>query len=132
MIPILDVYGPMVGIGTFTLGFGKFTMLDTTNPSLDYTVCMLPILDVQGPTVGIGTFTLGVGEFTILDTTNPSLDYTDLQYCVHDHNIGYAGRVPWSVFCTYTLGGIRSVHNARYYQPKQYILGVLDSHINEC
>ena len=29
------------------------------------------------------------------DITNPSLDYTDLQYCVHDPNIGCARSHGW-------------------------------------
>ena len=72
-----------VGIDTFTLGFGDFTILDTTNPSLDFTdlkYCVHdPILGLLGSNVGIDT--LGFGDFTMLDTTNPSLNFTDLVLC---------------------------------------------------
>ena len=36
MIPILGVRDSMVGVCTFILGFGAFTILDTIDPSLDF------------------------------------------------------------------------------------------------
>ena len=62
-----------------------YTMLDTTDPSLDFTDLlysgfMIPILRVLDSMVSICTFTLGFGAFTMLDTTDPSLDFTDLLY----------------------------------------------------
>ena len=70
----------LLGSIVSTLGFGDFTMLDTTNPSLDFTdlqYCVHePILGLLGSNVGIDTFTLGFGDFTMLDTANPSLDFT--------------------------------------------------------
>ena len=76
---------PNLGSIVFTLGFGDFTMLDTTNPSLDFTdlqYCVHdPILGLLGSNVGSDTFTLGFGDFTMLDTINPSLNFIDLVPC---------------------------------------------------
>ena len=99
-----------------SLGFGAFTMLDSTGPSLDFTDIQYWMHD---PNIGYarfhGTFTLGFGAFTMLDTIDPSLDFVDLQCWMHDPNIRCArfhGRY------LYIHIGIWCVHNAGYYQPK--------------